>query len=88
MSDKKKINRIKDADVPISNFPTCVCVYQNGRDSYHLVEINTGAHIGSIKSIPDTRFSKLSDVDSIYSKLSPTYPLLKNYVVYNEGGSC
>jgi hypothetical protein len=51
---------IKDSNVGSAHMPTCTTLYKN-RDSYMLVEVNTGAHIGSIKVISEP-YSKIGDL--------------------------
>ena len=73
---------VGDSKVGSSNFPACVCIYEN-MNNYYFAEVNTGYHIGSIKCVSET-FTDLSKAEEIYSKISNYYPLLKNHVIYND----
>lgn len=66
-------------------FPVCVCPYKN-KDSYTMVEINTGYYKGSIKSITKAypSYDKLMySYKRDYNNQS-VYPYLNNHIIYND----
>ena len=73
---------IKESELGNLNFPTCICPYKN-RDSYMLVEVNTGSYKGSLKLVSDF----YSSLDELYKNMDSSnycYPLLGGHLIFND----
>lgn len=78
-----KFIRIKDSMVGSSNFPPCICLYQNIQNGYMMVEVNTGYHKGSLKSITQS-YSSYQQLIENFDQSKQHYPFLNNYIIYND----
>ena len=84
-SNTKNFIYFPDSQVGNEPFPTCVCPYKN-RDSYMMVEVNTGYHKGSIKPITKAypSYNKLMYSYQRNHKNQSVYPYLQNHIIYND----
>jgi len=74
--------QIKDSEVGNSNFPECVCAYRNG-STYLMVEVNTGLSVGSMKAV-SLGYRSIEEMRQSYDNSKSMYPILKNYLIYND----
>ena len=83
-NNTKQIEYVKDSDVTdgVKMFPTCFCPYKN-RESYSMVEINTGSRSGSILWAAGP-FSSYEDTMNNFDRGNKRYQILQNCVVYND----
>lgn len=77
------VYKIKESSNEISNFPPCVCVYQNDYKKFSMIEVNTGYYKGSIKMISKI-YNSYDELQKNFNTLSTVYPILHNYVIYND----
>jgi hypothetical protein len=81
------IHKIKETELVSANFPECVCIYQYSANNFSMVEVNTGRHKGSIKVISN-RYNSYKELKTLFNKSNTIYPVLFNYIIYNDILGC